>query len=255
MGSADDFRRATVNFRLANFLAWGTGDLDEAETACHEAVRLFEAAGRRRQAAGPSGSGLDHEDLRGDMAGIAEEIGAGVVEAAEALGDRFVVMQGLAALGYGMTLRARYRPPTPRSAARWRSPGKTTRPTASRPPCACWRPSALCKAGAASGVSCSEQARSLNSEFRDTILVELEAFVRWMAGDFAAAAAAARGVRSLDAGQHQAAGARPDLRRSGGCRGGRYLGGGIPDRPGPAGVRRPRLVVVSPLRAARPKRP
>ena len=45
--SPDDARRATVKFRLANFLAWGTGELPEAEHACREAIRLFEAAGER----------------------------------------------------------------------------------------------------------------------------------------------------------------------------------------------------------------
>ena len=54
--SADDARRATVKFRLANFLAWGTGELEGAEDACREAVRLFEAADDQRQALRPAGS-------------------------------------------------------------------------------------------------------------------------------------------------------------------------------------------------------
>lgn len=37
-----------------------------------------------------------------------------------------------------------------------------------------------------------EQARSANPAFRDTILMELETFAHWMAGDFTAAVATAR---------------------------------------------------------------
>lgn len=191
MGSADDSRRAAVKFRLANFLAWGTGDLDDAETACHEAVRLFEAAGQQRQALLARRKAGWIRNLRGDMAGMAEE-SARVVEAADALCDRFVVMQGLAALGYGMTLRARFTAAD--SALRGavaiaREDEKAHRLT-----------TALCvlaaeltlqgRSGEAGPLF--EQARSLNPEFRDIIMVELEAFVHWMAGDSVAAAAAAR---------------------------------------------------------------
>jgi DNA-binding NarL/FixJ family response regulator/tetratricopeptide (TPR) repeat protein len=45
--SADTERRALVKFRLANFLAWGPGELADAERVCGEAVTLFEAAGDR----------------------------------------------------------------------------------------------------------------------------------------------------------------------------------------------------------------
>lgn len=45
--SADAERRARVKFRLATFLAWGTGELADAERVCGEAVTLFEAAGDR----------------------------------------------------------------------------------------------------------------------------------------------------------------------------------------------------------------
>jgi DNA-binding CsgD family transcriptional regulator len=191
MGSADDSRRATVKFRLANFLAWGTGDLDEAETACHEAVRLFEAAGQQRQALLARREAGWITNLRGDMAGMAEE-SARVVEAAEALGDRFVVMQGLAALGYGMTLRARFTAADSAlsgAVAIAREDDKAHRLTTAL--CVLAAERTLQGRGGGSGLL-FEQARSLNPEFRDTILVELEAFVHWMAGDFAAAAAAAR---------------------------------------------------------------
>ncbi len=68
--SADHARRATVKFRLANFLAWGTGELPEAEQACREAVRLFEAAGEQRQALLARRELGWIRNLRGDMAGM-----------------------------------------------------------------------------------------------------------------------------------------------------------------------------------------
>jgi hypothetical protein len=132
--SADDARRATVKFRLAYFLAWGTGELQDAEHACREAVQLFEAAGKPRQAllARREIGWIMH--LRGDIAGMAAE-SARVVEAADVLSDRSVAMQ--------------------------------------------------------SG-PLFEQAKMLNPAFRDTILVELEAFAHWIADDFIGAVAAAR---------------------------------------------------------------
>lgn len=41
----DPARRAAVKFRLASFLSWGTGELEEAERAGREAHNLFEQAG------------------------------------------------------------------------------------------------------------------------------------------------------------------------------------------------------------------
>jgi len=48
-GSPDHARRAIVKFRLANFLAWGTGDLQPAYEACRQARELFVRASDRRQ--------------------------------------------------------------------------------------------------------------------------------------------------------------------------------------------------------------
>ena len=190
-GSADDARRATVKFRLANFLAWGTGELTEAEHACREAVRLFEAADERRQALLARRELGWIRYLRGDIAGMAEE-SARVVEAADALGDRFVAMQGLAALGYSTILRARFadgESAIRRAVAIAREDEKAYRLTERS---ACWRPSCTLQGRSGESGPLFEQARSLNPAFRDTILVELEAFVHWMAGDFTAAVAAAR---------------------------------------------------------------
>jgi DNA-binding CsgD family transcriptional regulator len=190
-GSPGTTRQAAVKFRLASFLAWGTGELPEAERACRDAVRLYEQAGERRQALLARRENGWIRYLRGDIAGMAKE-SARVVEAAEALGDRFVAMQGLFALGYSLRMRARFaeaESATRHAVAIAREDGKSYRLTAAL---------SLLAAGLTTqgrrGESdpLFEQARSLNPAFRDTILVELEAFARWMAGDFTAAVAAAR---------------------------------------------------------------
>jgi DNA-binding CsgD family transcriptional regulator len=189
--STDHGRRATVKFRLANFLAWGTGDLPEAEHACREAVALFEAAGEQPQAllAGREIGWIRY--LRGDIAGMAAE-SARVVAAAEAAGDRFVAMQGLVAFGYSTILRARFaegEPAIRRAVAIAREDEKAYRMTAAL--------SLLASVVTLQGRSWEagplfEEARSLNPAFRDTLLVELETFVSWMAGDFPSAVATAR---------------------------------------------------------------
>jgi DNA-binding CsgD family transcriptional regulator len=189
--SADHARRATVKFRLANFLGWGTGELPEAEHACREAVTLFDAAGEQRQAllAGREVGWIRY--LRGDIAGMAAE-SARVVAAAEAAGDRFVAMQGLVALGYSTILQARFaegEAAIRRAVAIAREDEKAYRLTAAL--------SLLAAVVTLQGRSDQaaplfEQARSANPAFRDTIVVELEAFAHWMAGDFTAAVADAR---------------------------------------------------------------
>ena len=190
-GSADDARRATVKFRLANFLAWGTGELPEAEQACREAIRLFEAAGEQRQALLARRELGWIRNLRGDMAGMAAE-SARVVKAAEALGDRFVAMQGLAAFGYSTILRARFadgEPAIRRAVAIAEQDEKAYRLTAALSLLAA-EVTLQGRSGEAGPLF--EQARSVNPAFRDTILIELETFVHWMAGDFTSAVATAR---------------------------------------------------------------
>ena len=191
--SPDDARRATVKFRLANFLAWGAGELPEAEQTCREAVRLYEAAGAQRQALlGRREIGWIRY-LRGDVDGMTEEL-AQVVAAAEATGDRFVTMQGLVAFGYSCILRARFADAESairRAVAIAEQDEKAYRLTMAL--------SLLAAAVALQGRSAEstalfEQARSTNPAFRDTILIELETFVHWMAGEFTAAVATAREV-------------------------------------------------------------
>ncbi len=47
-GLDDPVRQARVKFRLASFLGWGTGEIDQAEQVGQEAQALFARAGDRR---------------------------------------------------------------------------------------------------------------------------------------------------------------------------------------------------------------
>jgi DNA-binding CsgD family transcriptional regulator len=189
--SADDARRATVKFRLANFLAWGAGELPEAQRACREAVRLYEAAGAARQALLARREIAWIQYLCGDIAGMTEE-SAQVVAAAEASGDRFVAMQGLVTFGYSNILRVRFA--DAESAIRHavaiaEQDAKAYRLTMALSLLAA---AVTLQGRSAESAALFEQARSANPAFRDTILIELETFVHWVAGDFTSAVATAR---------------------------------------------------------------
>ena len=68
--SSDHARRAIVKFRLANFLAWGTGELDQAHEACLQAHELFGRAGERQQTLLAARELAWITGLRGDLAGM-----------------------------------------------------------------------------------------------------------------------------------------------------------------------------------------
>ena len=188
--SSDHARRAIVKFRLASFLAWGTGELEAAQDACLAAGRLFTAAGDERQALLAARELGWVRGLRGDLAGMAAQAER-VVEAADALGDRFVCMQGLAAVGYSATLRglfAQAESALVRAAEIARQDEKPYRLTVVIGQLA----NNLAFQGRISeAVPLLEEAKAANPAYRDSILVELETCMRWKAGQFAAALAAA----------------------------------------------------------------
>jgi DNA-binding CsgD family transcriptional regulator len=90
--------RAAVKFRLANFLAWGTGELEEAEGVCGAALALFVEAGDRASALLSANEVACIRGLQGNVMGLADGA-AKVVEEAEAAGERFALLQALSALG------------------------------------------------------------------------------------------------------------------------------------------------------------
>jgi DNA-binding CsgD family transcriptional regulator len=190
-GSSDHARRAIVKFRRANFLAWGTGDLEPAYDACRQAQDLFVRAGDRRQAMLAARELAWIQGLRGDLAAMGTEARA-VVEAADAVDDRFVAMQGLAAVGYSANFRGAFaegEAAQRRAAAIAREDEKAYRLT-------------VLLGGLALGLALQgrvaetagllDEANAANPAYRETIVVELECVMRWIAGDFPAALGLAR---------------------------------------------------------------
>jgi hypothetical protein len=182
-GSADDARRATVKFRLASFLAWGTGELEAAQDACEQARELYARAGEDRQALLAAREVGWIKGLRGDLAGMAED-SERVVQEAQARRDRFVEMQGLAAVGYSANFRGAFaegEAALRRAATIARADYKAYRLTVVL---------GVLAAGIAGQGRTAEatvlldEARSSNPAYRDSILPELEALVRWIAGEF-----------------------------------------------------------------------
>jgi ATP/maltotriose-dependent transcriptional regulator MalT len=189
--STDTAQRAAVKLRLASFLAWGTGELKEAAGLCLDAQRLFEGMGERRQALLAGRELAWITGLQGDLAAM-EEGAEQVLEDAEVLGERFVTIQALGPLGYGAMLRGRFRAAEAvfgRAIAMAREDGKTYRLTVSLVQLAF---SLALEGRADEAVTTLDEARSQNPAYRDTVLVETQIMVSWLAGDFRAAVATAR---------------------------------------------------------------
>jgi DNA-binding CsgD family transcriptional regulator/tetratricopeptide (TPR) repeat protein len=97
-GSGLPGRQAEVKFRLAGFLAWGIGELEEAERCCSEAVDLFRQAGEERKALLAATELSAIYGLRGDLAAWGTSAEA-ALEAATARGERGVLVQALGNFG------------------------------------------------------------------------------------------------------------------------------------------------------------
>ncbi|HTP20605.1 MAG TPA: AAA family ATPase [Solirubrobacteraceae bacterium] len=190
-GSSDHARRAIVKFRLANFLAWGIGDLEAAQEACLEARELFQRCGEERQTLLAVRELAWIKGLRGDLAGMGDDARA-LVDAADAAGDRFVAMQGLAAVSYSANFSgalAEAETALRRAEVIAREDDKAYRLTIVLGGLAL---GLTLQGRPADGAALFEEAKAANPDYRDSILVELEALVRWIAGDFAGSLAAAR---------------------------------------------------------------
>ncbi len=190
-GSSDDGRRAIVKFRLANFLAWGTGDLEPAYDACEQAQKLFARAGDRRQALLAARELGWIKGLRGDLAGMADDAGA-IVRAADAVDDRFVAMQGLAAVSFSATFRGAFAEAEAalrRAEMIAREEQKAYRLTVVLGGLAI---NLALQGRIAETAALFEEARAASRAYRDSILVELETLARMLAGDYTAARAMAR---------------------------------------------------------------
>ena len=189
--SPDAARRAAVKFRLANFLAWGTGELEEAESALRDAAALFGPADDRRQAMLVDRELAWVQGLRGNFEAM-ETRAALVAEEAAAIGDRFVEMQAQSAAGYAGGFRGRFRVAEDRLrrvTAIAREDLKVYRETAVAAMIAAV---IILEGRTQEAASLMAEAKAADSRYRDTVLLELETGVHWLAGDYRAALATAR---------------------------------------------------------------
>jgi len=183
--AADPARRAAVKSRLASFLTWGTGELAEAERASAEAVKLFEEAGDHPKMLLGAVELAWIRGLRGDLA--AWETGAqAVVEVADTAG-RFVLQQALEATGWAAFWRGRFpqaEEAFQRCIAMAREDRKLYR--------LAWNMGALALSLGVEGrfaeaLPLLEEAKSVTPAWRETMLLEQETTIRWMAGAFPSA--------------------------------------------------------------------
>lgn len=99
----DPVRRGTAKLRLANFAGWGTGEIEEAESACRQAVELFREAGDTTRALIATSQLAWLRGIGGDLSGW-EATSRRVVDDAVAAGLDGVVLQGLTSLGMSLCL-------------------------------------------------------------------------------------------------------------------------------------------------------
>jgi class 3 adenylate cyclase/DNA-binding CsgD family transcriptional regulator len=188
--SDDAARRGVVKLRLAYFLGWGLGEVDDAESACTQAHALFERAG---QAHGVLLADLELawiSGLRGDFAAMHAQAER-VLAATEAEGDRPLVMRALAASGGVALVRGRlaeWRSSYDRVAEIARADGKNYRLSQAQ---------LLTAIGLAMEGRVDEGRRlvaevKVRDSFRNSVVLDYEAHLHLLAGDFPAALAVTR---------------------------------------------------------------
>lgn len=186
-GTSDPARRAKVKCRLATFLTWGTGELEEAERVAVEAAELFEAVGDVEAALLARNELAAVHTVAGDFRGCLERARA-VLHSAEAASQPYAALQ--AAFLVGITLfwlgrldesEASLR----RSVELATDQGREYRVTVGLTLLALAR---ACSGGIEDGLALVEEAKTLPS-WRESILPEWQAILQWLAGDFRAAAA------------------------------------------------------------------
>lgn len=183
--SDDPARRAAVKFRLASFLSWGVGELQEAEDRCLEAIALFDEAGDRRSSLLASAEMAWLASLQGRFAESADRA-ARVIKAASDAGEMAPQIEAGAVWGYQQLAMGVFGPAedaTRRSAELARNAGNDYG----------WARglSAIALVVALQGripeaISLLDQARRVYPRFIEAVVLEWSAMVSWFAGDYPA---------------------------------------------------------------------
>jgi DNA-binding CsgD family transcriptional regulator len=185
----DPTRRAGVQLRLASFLCWGMGEFGEADAGYRRAIELFEESGDR------SGVLLGRLErgwlatLEGDLQAILTA-GREVAKEAAAEGERLALLQALGrAVAYGAY-----------SVGSFDEAESATRTAIAlavdddnrhaHTIAALFLALTLASQGRIDeAIVWLQRAKALNTEWRETVLLEYEAVVHWHAGDFRSAVA------------------------------------------------------------------
>jgi DNA-binding CsgD family transcriptional regulator/tetratricopeptide (TPR) repeat protein len=190
-GDDDPARLAGAKFRLASFLAWGSGELEEAETVCRESVALYVLAGDTRQTLLAANELALIRGLRGDFASLSRDA-AIVARAAEAAGEPFVAMQAAGAWGLGAFGRGAFDEAETafrRSVDIAREAGTAHRLIVGLGSLA----GTLAFEGRVEeSLPLLEEARLLDPAFRESLLLAWETCIWWVAGNYRASLASAR---------------------------------------------------------------
>jgi DNA-binding CsgD family transcriptional regulator len=190
-GVSDPTRQAGVKFRLANFCAWGTGELEEAEDSARAAMELFEAGGDVAGALLARNELAWVQGLRGDIdaleAGATEVLGT-----AEAEGLPFVIVQALIARGYANAHRGRFEP----AEAAYRRALELARAENMRHQqsrlLAHLALTLAMEGRLAASLPLVAEGVAVDPAYRDSLVLEFGVVVQWVAGDFSAALGYAR---------------------------------------------------------------
>ncbi|HVW34222.1 MAG TPA: LuxR C-terminal-related transcriptional regulator, partial [Acidimicrobiia bacterium] len=181
-GSGDLLQRATIKSRLTSFLAWGTGQVDQAATTAAEALDLFTRAGDR---SGMLLAALEVAYVKG-LAGDLPALEAGCREvtlAAEEADERAAAARAVGVLGTVLFYQGRFSEAEEtlrRSVAEARADGSPYRIT--------WNVMSLGWSLGIEGrldeaLACFAEAKEANPAWREGNVLELESHVRWLAGD------------------------------------------------------------------------
>lgn len=183
--------RAAVKFRLASFLTWGTGELEEADRACSQALELFCQAG-------DTASALLAENELGWIRGANGDLNAlrsaaeRVAAAADASGEQFALIHALAALAWATMTVGDFE-----QSAEVHARAIAIARDENRPYRVTWGLVMLALSRALEGrpddaVRLLNEAKTLNPRFEESVLREWMVIVRWINGDFSAAVQDAR---------------------------------------------------------------
>lgn len=198
-GSGDLASLAALKFCLSSYLTYDEGRLDEARRACEEALKLYERAGDAPGAVIAAHQLTWIVGLAGDLEGQ-ESAARRLVQDARAAGDPNTLMLAETVLGYACFLQGRFEEAEKaltRSIDTARREGRVQRVASNL--------SILAQTLALEGRM--GEAKELLGEARGggaalgfTILLDMSARIRWLAGDFEGAISDALEATSLTGG-------------------------------------------------------